>query len=355
MNLMILSESNSTLDGSALAPLSTPASRVAMYRRRAVLVAAVAGLLSSVSPATQADAAYPTRPIRLIVPFEPGGSTDITARLVAEEVGRRLGQVIVVENMGGAGGGRGTDFVAKARPDGYTLLWANVAPVAINAHLYKKLPYDPMKDFAPITLATVFPNVLVVKPALKNETPAGFLSKAKTDYKDLSFASAGNGSSTHLAGEWLKVLTGANWLHVPFKGGGPALLAVASGEVDMYFSAIPSAMPFIKSGQVRAMATTGKTRDPSLPEVPTIAELGLRDYEVVNWNGLLAPANTPPAVIETLNKATVAALSSAHLKDRLHAQGALASPMTAAGFTQFIAAESTKWAKLIKMSNARIE
>ncbi|MDB5883215.1 MAG: tripartite tricarboxylate transporter substrate binding protein [Ramlibacter sp.] len=338
-----------------LARLAPPATSWPTRHGRRALLAAAAGLLVPWAVHAQPATGYPARPIRLIVPFEPGGSTDITARMVANEVGKRLNQAIVVENMGGSGGGRGTDVVAKAKPDGYTLLWANVAPIAINAHLYKKLPYDPAKDFAPITLATVFPNVLVVKPALKNDTPQTFLMKAKTEYKDLSFASAGNGSTTHLAGEWLKLLTGANWLHVPYKGGGPALLAVASGQVDMYFSAIPSAMPFIKAGQVRAMATTGKTRDASLPDVPTVAELGLRDYEVVNWNGLLAPANTPPAILQTLNNATVAALSSTQLKAQLYAQGAVASPMTATAFSAFIAAESVKWARVVKVSNAHVD
>ncbi|MDB5807572.1 MAG: tripartite tricarboxylate transporter substrate binding protein [Betaproteobacteria bacterium] len=319
-------------------------------------IALAAALLLPLAGTAYAQAGnYPSRPIRLVVPFEPGGSTDITARFVAEEVGKRLGQAWVVENDSGTGGSRGTDIVARATPDGYTLLWANVAPVAINAHLYKSLPYDTVRDFAPITLATVFPNVLVVKPAMKGDTLATFLQKAKTDYKSLSFGSAGNGSSTHLAGEWLKSLSGADWLHVPFKGGSPALIAVASGQVDMYFSAVPSALPFIKTGQVHAIATTGRARDPSLPEIPTVAEQGFAQYDVVNWNGLLAPAKTPPQIVELLNKVTVAALNSPQLKARLAAQGALASPMSAKAFGEYIAGESAKWGRLVNIAHAKIE
>lgn len=348
MTHMTIRNPNPTLESTA--QTRSPAE----HHRRSMFFVAI-GIVFSVGAAAQSGAGYPTKPIRLIVPFEPGGSTDVTARIVAHEMGKRMNQAVVVENIGGVGGSRGTDVVAKAKPDGYTLLWANVAPIAINVHLYKKLPYDPVKDFAAITLAAVFPNVLVVQPALKAETPSAFLKKAKTEYKDLTYASAGNGSSTHLAGEWLKSLTGANWLHVPFKGGGPALMAVASGQVDMYFSAIPSAMPYLRAGQVRALATTGRTRDTSLPDVPTMAELGLRDYEVVNWNGLLAPANTPSAIVQTLNTAAVAALSSPHLKAQLDAQGAIASPMTTAAFSEFIATESIKWARVVKTSNARVE
>jgi tripartite-type tricarboxylate transporter receptor subunit TctC len=206
-------------------------------------------LLSSIPTLTYA-ANYPTKTIRLIVPFEPGGSSDITARIISEEMRKSLGQTIIVENLGGVGGSRGTEVVTKANPDGYTLVWGNVAPIAINQYLYKNLNYDAQKHLSPISLATIFPNVLVVQPGLKTNTFASFIAQTKKEYANLTFASAGSGSSTHLAGAWLNDIIGSNWLHVPFKGGGPALLAIAAGQVDFYFSAIPSALPFIRAGKV---------------------------------------------------------------------------------------------------------
>jgi len=298
---------------------------------------------------------YPNKIIRLIVPFEPGGSTDITARILADEIGRSLGQNIIIENLGGIGGSRGTEVVARSNPDGYTLLWANVAPIAINQHLYKNLSYDPVKSFSPITLATIFPNVLVVQPGMKMEKFKSFLAKSKTEFKTLSYGSAGNGSSTHLAGAWLNTLVGSNWLHVPFKGGAPALLAVASGQIDMYFSAVPSALPFIKAGKLFPLATTGKIRDASLPDIPTVAEIGFPQFDVVNWNGLLAPANIPPDVIEKLSQVSIEALSSSRVKARLEVQGAIASPMTPKEFSLFITKESIKWGNLVKIAQAKIE
>ena len=298
---------------------------------------------------------YPNKTIRLIVPFEPGGSSDITARIVAEEMRKTLGQTIIVENLGGVGGSRGSEVVAKATPDGYILLWGNVAPIAINQHLYKNLNYDSQKNLTAISLATIFPNVLVVQPGLKANTFVSLVAQSKKEYSNLSYASAGNGSSTHLAGAWLNDLLGSKWLHVPFKGGGPALLAIASGQVDFYFSANPSALPFIKAGKVFALATTGKVRDPSLPNVPTVAEQGFPQFEVINWNGLFAPANTPPEIIQLLSKSMMDALASPTVKEKLAAQGAMAQPMKPQDFSKFIAEESIKWEKLVKLAHASIE
>ena len=298
---------------------------------------------------------YPNKTIRLVVPFEPGGSSDITARIVAEGMRKTLGQTIIVENLGGVGGSRGTEVVTKSNPDGYTLLWGNVAPIAINQHLYKNLNYDAQKNLIAISMATIFPNVMVVQPGLKENTFASLIAKSKKEYSTLSYASAGNGSSTHLAGAWLNDILGSSWLHVPFKGGGPALLALASGQVDIYFSAIPSALPFIKAGKVFPLATTGKVRDPSLPNVPTIAELGFTQFEVINWNGLFAPANTPPEIIQVLSKSMMDALISPSVKEKLTAQGAMAQPMKPQEFSKLIAEESLKWEKLIKIAHASIE
>ncbi|NYE22640.1 Bug family tripartite tricarboxylate transporter substrate binding protein [Pigmentiphaga litoralis] len=332
---------------SALGALATVGGRTAL--------AALVSITALSTPLAHAADAYPSRPIRLIVPFEPGGSTDLTARITAQHMSERLGQSIVVENKAGAGGNIGTDAVAKSKPDGYTLLWANVAPVAINPHLYARMPYDAVKDLAPVGLATVFPNVLVVKAAFPADTLAQFVSKAKGELKGLTYGSAGNGSSTHLAAEWLKTELGANWLHVPYKGGGPALLAVAAGQVDMYFSSVPAALPYIKNGTLKAIGVTSLKRAPSLPDVPTIASAGLPNFEALNWNGMMAPAGTPAPVLDKLSTAMRETLESDAVRTKLTAQGAEPSPTTREAFAAYLTSESTKWGRIAKLANARIE
>jgi len=327
-------------------------------RRRIAITATImlAWILSDGAEfAVAQTASYPTRPVRLVVPFEPGGSTDVTARLVAKKLSERLGQNFYIENRAGAGGNLGTALVAKAAPDGYTLLWANVAPVAINPHLYSRLPFNATKDFVPITLATVFPNVMVAKPSLPADSFAAFAGKAKTEFNELMYASAGIGSSTHLAAEWLNAALGTKWIHVPYKGGGPALMGVVSGQVDLYFSSVPAALPHVSTGRLKALATTGLVRDPALPDIPTVAEVGPRDFDVLNWNGLLAPTGTPQHIVDTLNRAAVEVLASPELKELLLQQGALPQPMTQAEFTGYIGKESEKWARLVRTLNAKIE
>ena len=318
---------------------------------RALLALGLLNLL----PAAHAADPSPTRPIRLIVPFEPGGSTDLTARIVAQALGERLGQSVVVENKGGAGGNIGTAFVAESKSDGYTLVWANVAPVAINPHLYSKMSYDPAKDLAPIGLATVFPNVLVVKASFPVSTLEDFVAKAGTSLRTLSYGSAGNGSSTHLAAEWLNTRLGTKWLHVPYKGGGPALMAVVGGQVDMYFSSVPAAIPYLKNGTLKAIGVTSKGRTDTLPDVPPIASANLPDYEALNWNGLMAPAATPAAILDKLNAGLRAVLESPDVRQRMLAQGADPSPMTREEFAAYIRSESLKWGKIVKTANARIQ
>jgi len=319
-----------------------------------VAAAVVLALAGGIERTLAQTSVYPSRPVRLIVPFAPGGSTDITARLVANKLGELLHSTFYVENHPGAGGNIGTDLVAKAQPDGYTLLWANVAPIAINPHLYSELSFDPTKDLVPITLATVFPNVIVAKPSLPADTFAAFSAKAKTEFKELFFASAGNGSSTHLAAEWLNSALGTQWTHVPYKGGGPALMAVISGQVDLYFSSVPAALPYLQTGTLKALATTGAVRDFSLPDVPTVAESGFRDFEVLNWNGLLAPTGTPQDVIDLLNKTAVAALTSPDLVMQLAKQGAQPRPTTPAEFAEFIKKDSARWAEVVKTIKLKI-
>lgn len=314
-----------------------------------------AALLIAASATASAADTYPNHPIRLVVPFEPGGSTDLTARIVAQYLGDRLGQTIVVENKGGAGGNIGTDAVVKSKPDGYTLVWANVAPVAINPHLYSKMPYDARKDLAPIGLATVFPNVLVVRSTFPATSLADFVAKSKKETKNLTYGSAGNGSSTHLAAEWLNTELHTNWLHVPYKGGGPALLAVLAGQVDMYFSSVPAAMPYLKAGSLKALGVTSRGASETLPGVPPISSAGLPDYEALNWNGLMAPAGTPEAILDKLNLEMRKTLESSEVKQKMLSQGAEPSPMTRQEFAAYIQAENRKWGKIVKLANARIE
>ncbi|VCU69088.1 Tripartite tricarboxylate transporter family receptor [Pigmentiphaga humi] len=306
-------------------------------------------------PAAQAADTYPNRPIRLVVPFEPGGSTDLTARIVAQALGDKLGQSVIVENKGGAGGNIGTAAVVEAKPDGYTLVWANVAPVAINTHLYAKMSYDPDKDLAPIGLATVFPNVLVVKSSFPASTLQEFVSQSKTRFDKLTYGSAGNGSSTHLAAEWLNTELGTSWLHVPYKGGGPALMAVVGGQVDMYFSSVPAAIPYLKNGTLKALGVTSKGRTETLPDVQPISSANLPDYEALNWNGLMAPAATPAAILDKLNAELRSVLESPDVRQRMLAQGADPSPMTRQEFADYIRSESAKWGKIVKTAKAQIQ
>lgn len=322
--------------------------------RRQPLKLLAAALFAGVVAQAHAAAPYPERAIRLVVPFEPGGSTDIVARMVAQKLGEQLGQSIVVENKGGAGGNIGTDQVVKARPDGYTLLWANVAPVAINTHLYAKMPYDPDRDLAPIGLATVFPNVLVVNPKFPASNLKEFMEKAQGELKNVSYASAGNGSSTHLGAEWMNTALKTSWLHVPYKGGGPALLAVASGQVDMYFSSVPAAIGYLKNGTLRAIGVTSREESATLPGVPSLASV-VPDYEALNWNGLMAPAGTPEDVLDKLNTELRRAMQSEDLKKKLLDQGAEPADMTRPQFTEYIKSESEKWKRIIEVAKARVQ
>lgn len=315
----------------------------------------IATVFLSTAMQSYATESYPNHAIRLIVPFEPGGSTDITARLVALKMGERLGQTIVVENKAGAGGNIGTDNVVKAKPDGYTLLWANVAPIAINPHFYPKMPFDPIKDLAPIGLATIFPNVLVVKPSFPANNLQEFIEKSKNELKEITYASAGSGSSTHLSAEWLNTKLGTNWLHVPYKGGGPALLAVLGGQVDMYFSSVPAAINYLKNGTLKAIGITSRDESATLPGVAPIASANMPDYEALNWNGLMAPTGTPDSILKKLNEELRLSLKSDEMRTKLLEQGAEPSDMTRQQFADYITSENDKWKKIIEVSKARPE
>lgn len=302
----------------------------------------------------QAADTWPARPIRMIVAYPPGGGTDQVGRVMAERLAEHLGQNVVVDNRGGATGNIGTELAARAVPDGYTLLMGNVAPNAVNVSLFKKLGFDPVKDFAPVSLVAVTPNILVAHPSLPVKTVRELVALAKAKPGALNFPSAGVGSSSHLAGELLKSLAKIDMVHVPFKGGGPALVAMISGEVQIMFATLPAAMPHVKSGRARPIAVTTTKRSLAMPELPTIAEAGVTGYEASTWYGLLAPAKTPQPVVNRLHSETVKILAGP-TRQRLEVQGFEPIGGTPAEFSAYIKSEIVKWAKVIRDANIPAE
>ena len=318
-------------------------------------IAAMAAVaLAAIWPAG-AQAAFPDRPIMLVVPFPAGGSTDLVARVVAEKMSQDLGQQIVVDNRGGAGGNVGAAAAAKADPDGYTILMGTVATHSINSALYRKMPYDPVKDFAPISLLVVVPNVLVVNPDFPAKNVQELIALLKEKPGEYSYASSGNGTPLHLSGELFKSMAGVDMVHVPYKGAGPALVDVMGGHVPIMFDNLPSSAEHIRAGKLRGLAVTTAERSPSMPELPTIAEWGLPGYETYTWNALFAPAGTPPDVITTLNEAAVAAVQDPGVKAKLATMGASVVGSTPEELGQHVAAEMAKWAPVVKASGAQID
>ena len=325
----------------------------------AALAASAAALLAG--PAA-AQGAWPNKPVRIVVPFAPGGTTDILARAIAPELSKAFGQQFVVENRAGAGGNIGADLVAKAPNDGYTLLMGTVGTQSINKWLYTRMPFDPQKDFAPITLVAGVPNVMVVnteKAAARNiRTVDDFVKYAKANPGKLNMASSGNGTSIHLAGELFKAMTGTYMTHFPYSGSGPALLALVGGDMDVMFDNLPSSMQLIKAGKLKALAVTSSQRSAALPELPTVEQAGgpaLKGFDASSWFGLLAPAGTSADIVNRVQQETAKALGSAALKERLQAQGAIPGGITSAEFGKFIAAETAKWAKVVKASGAKVD
>jgi tripartite-type tricarboxylate transporter receptor subunit TctC len=335
-------------------------------RRRHVLThlptLAAAALAPGLAPTAAAQGTWPSKAVRIVVPFAAGGTTDILARALAPELQRAFGQPFVVDNKPGAGGNNGAAEVAKAAPDGYTLLMGTVGTHAINAALYPKMPFDHVKDFQPITLVAGVPNVLVLNPASAQRygvnSVADLAKAAKANPGRMNMASSGNGTSIHLAGELFKTMTGTFMVHFPYRGSGPALIDLIGGNMDLMFDNLPSAMPHIKSGRLKALAVTSATRSAALPELPTVAEAGgavLKGYEASSWFGLLAPAGTPMDIVNRVQQETAKALASPGLKERLAAQGAIPSGNTPAEFAKLIADESAKWAKVVKASGAKVD
>ena len=313
-------------------------------------------------PLVAAAQAWPIKPVRIVVPFAAGGTTDILARALAPELQKVFGQPFIVDNKPGAGGNSGAAEVAKAAPDGHTLLMGTVGTHAINVALYPKMPYDPIKDFIPITLVAGVPNVLVLNPANAQkygiDSVPALIRYARANPGKLNMASSGNGTSIHLAGELFKSMTGSYMVHFPYRGSSPALLDLIGGNTDLMFDNLPSALPQIKAGKLKALAVTSATRSAAVPDLPTIEEAGgaaLKGYDATSWFGLLAPAGTPMEVVNRVQQETAKALASPVLKERLLAQGAIPGGNTPAEFARFIAAETAKWAKVVKAAGAKVD
>ena len=281
---------------------------------RRILTSAALAALAATLHAAEGD--YPARPVKIVVPFAPGGSTDVVARILAEKLGVELKQTFIVDNRPGAGGNIGADAVAKSNADGYTLLMGTTGVLAINGHLYKNMPYDPDKDFAPVSYTSLITNILVVNPEVPARTVPELIRLAKSKPGGLTFASSGAGSSTHLSGELFKALAGVEILHVPYRGSSQALVDVISGQVTMLFDNAPSAIPFVQQGKLRALAVTSTKRLPNLPDVPTIEESGVKGYESLSWSGIVAPAGTPRPVVNKLNAAIERILAMEDVRQR---------------------------------------
>ena len=329
------------------------ASRRRIAFAAAALSASGLGLLHAGSAAAQGS--WPSKPITIIVPFSAGGTTDILARVVGQSLGTELGQTVIIDNRPGAGGNIGAAAVARAAPDGYTLLMGTVGTHAINEALYKKMPFEPQKDFAPLTRVALVPNVLVVPVALPYKTVSEIIAAAKSQPGKMTYASSGTGTSIHLSGELFKSMTGTDIIHIPYKGSAPAMTDLLGGQVMMMFDNLPSAIQHIRSGKLRAIAVTSGKRAPELPDVPTIAESGVKGFEATSWFGMFAPAGTPPEVVAKLNTAIVKLLGSPEVKKRLSEQGAEPHPEKPEQFAAFIRSEATKWGKVVKESGATVD
>ena len=333
-----------------------PACRLDAMNRRNLIAAAL------VLPFAVRAQSWPSKPIRIVVPFAAGGTTDILARALAPELQKALGQPVVVDNKPGAGGNVGAAEVAKAPGDGYTFLMGTVGTHGINAALYPKLPYDPVKDFVPVTLVAGVPNVVVMNPESARrwgiESVADLVRVLRANPGKLNMASSGNGTSIHLSGELFKSMTQTFMVHIPYRGSGPALVDLMGGSMDVMFDNLPSAMPQIRAGKLKALAVTSAKRSSALPDLPTVEQAGgatLKGYDASSWFGLLAPAGTPMEVVNRVQQETAKALSAPEIKQRLEGQGAIPSGNTSAEFAKHIADETAKWAKVVKASGAKVD
>jgi tripartite-type tricarboxylate transporter receptor subunit TctC len=317
-------------------------------------IAFICGLLSLVMTAPANAQSYPNKPVRVVVPYPPGGPTDIVARVLFQQVSEATGQQFLVDNRAGAGGNIGAEIVAKSPADGYTLLIGTTAH-AINMSLFKNLSYDVQKDFAPVSLLTQGPLVLVAHPQFPANSIKEVIELAKSKSGGLNFASSGNGQSTHLSAELFNTMAGIKMAHVPYKGSAPALTDVMSGQVDVMFDTTLSAMPFVKAGKLKALGLTSPVRSPAAPDVPTISESGLPGYEVFAWNGVFVPAGTPKAIIQQLNDQIRKSMLLPQVKDKFSAQGFAASWNSPENFGVFVKNEVDKWSRTVKASGATLD
>jgi tripartite-type tricarboxylate transporter receptor subunit TctC len=298
---------------------------------------------------------YPSKPIRLVIPFAPGGITDTTARAVTDKLGARLGQQIVIESRPGAGGNIGTEIVAKAAPDGYTLLLGFDGTLVINPHVYPKMPFDTLRDFAPITRLGDATLILVAHPSVPANTIGELAALSKQKPGTLSYGSAGNGTSGHVAAELLRMVAGVDMMHVPYKGGAPAMTDVVAGQIQLVSTAVASAVQFVKQGRVKAIGVSSAKRDPALPDVPTFGESGAPGYVATSWTGILAPAKTPRAIIDRLNREIVSLLGDPEVQARYAAIGVVPGGTTPEGYADLIRADHVKWGKVVKETGVKIE
>jgi tripartite-type tricarboxylate transporter receptor subunit TctC len=321
-------------------------------RRLGILLLTMCVTLASGAALAQA---YPSKPIRLIVPFPAGGAVDISARAIGAELSRSLGQQVVVENRPGAGGNLAAEAAARAAPDGYTLFMATSAILAVNPVLYAKVPFDPIKDFAPISVVASSDNVLVVHPSVPAQTVGELIALAKANPGKYSYASSGSGSSTHLAAEMFKMMAGVDLLHVPYKGGPPGVVDLLAGQVNMIFDLVPSALPHIRSGKIRALGVAGVQRSPLLPGVPLISESGVPGYRSSVWFGLVAPAGTPAEIVSRLSADVAKGVRQAEFRDRLTGMGYDVTSTTPEQMAELIRADIPRWAQVVKTNGIKID
>lgn len=324
-------------------------------RRRFAIAAAGAAGTSLIPDLSFAQEAWPSKPIRLVIPFPPGGATDILGRMVAQELNKALGVSVIAENRAGAGGNIGAEAVARSAPDGYTLLMGTIGTQSINQSLYPRLSFDPIKDLTPVTLVATVPNVLVVHPSVPANNVKELIALAKSRPGKLNYGSSGNGSSVHLSGELFKSMTGTFMTHIPYRGSAPAVADLLAGQLDLMFDNLPSVIAHIKSGKLRALGVTSPKRSPSLPDLPTIAESGVPGYDATSWFCLVAPAGTPAPIISRVQQIVAKSLGAPEIREKLLTLGAEGVGNTPEAFGQFIKAESVKWAKVVKVSGAKID
>jgi tripartite-type tricarboxylate transporter receptor subunit TctC len=330
--------------------------RIDLARRSACLRIAASTLALPGLPAFAQ--AYPSRPLRIIVPFTPGGSSDVLARAIGLELGKAFNQPVVIENVPGAGGSLGGEKAAKAAADGYTLFMGHVGTLAVNPWLYPKLPYDPVRSFAPVAWVARVPNVLVVHPSVQAQSLKDLLALARSQPGRLAYGSGGNGSAAHTTMEYLKMQTGTSFLHIPYRGTAPSVTDLLAGQVQVLFTGIPALLPHIKAGKMRALAVSSPKRLALLPEVPTVAETGLsgtKGFEADQWYGLVAPAGTPADIVVLLNQHINKALDSDDVRNRLASEGAEATPALPQTFAQLIAADLKRWGEVVKRAGVKLD